>query len=533
MKELATFVNSNVPHTNWNTKDARKMLNDYLMEFEALVTETPGSPPILLDKEDVLSEFQTVQNNLNARCLHFQRFQQLHKRFAMEEAQDEIHTQRNEQNKEEKQKKTTYGKVQLDMTDTQSSRKDKEVVPKKIGTVTKKKVKANGALIGKEMEKVSEKEIVTGAIVAAKSVINKKNENEEKKSQSKTKQRPKSKKQPSKEKNVVPSSLFIVLTSDEEENETPTILQRLTRSKRQASMSPEQSNDRGYDFSSWNEKKKLRRVESAIDATGKANVMTGTLTQATQTTSLHSDGLPDSLVNDKNMPREHTSSQISGNEHTSLMAKAARPARRLPAISQYKLPVDDAGPHPSVEGWNPASSSQNLTHTNAAPNALRSAIAQAVSQRQQLLFRSQAERCQRTSTSESDDGLCDIDFRKERVSCFGPRSSNDDRYEARPSIGLLPPFIDRSLTTDVTANLERKRVFLRAKELAFDQLKWQRENEFQQQELELLRYEMEAREALARQELKIKRMRIRAAVIQPMISAGASFADIVERLKLL
>ncbi|KAG6957878.1 hypothetical protein JG687_00009728 [Phytophthora cactorum] len=83
------------------------------------------------------------------------------------------------------------------------------------------------------------------------------------------------------------------------------------------------------------------------------------------------------------------------------------------------------------------------------------------------------------------------------------------------------------------SNIERKRALFRAKELAFEQLKWQRENELQQLELTLLRREMEARQSLAQHELKLQRMRMRADLIQPMISAGASAADIAERLKLL
>lgn len=82
-------------------------------------------------------------------------------------------------------------------------------------------------------------------------------------------------------------------------------------------------------------------------------------------------------------------------------------------------------------------------------------------------------------------------------------------------------------------NLERKRAYLHAKQLAFEQKQWCAENELQQREVSLLRKEMETREILAHNELKLRQLRLRADTMVPMILDGASPAAIAERLKML
>ncbi|CAI5709004.1 unnamed protein product [Peronospora destructor] len=428
----------------------------------------------------------------------------------------------------------TEVQLQSDLLDTQGSRKEKEVTPKKIKTVKKKKKKvktdSESTATEKKENPKSNEEVGTELMLATKSGKNKRKDKNGK-SQKKTKQR---KSEQHSLKEVVPAPLLIVLSSNEEDDKAKDkalpMLRRSARSKRRASRSLDESTDRSGDASLWIDKKKLRRVGSASELTCNVDALDVTLTQTTQTTYPASDGSQGPTISDT--PSGNTPTKVSENKQKSPTPISAELGSSTSAVSRRKRLVKDAVPHSLVKGRNSASRSQKSTQNTAAPNALRSAIAQAVSQRQQLLSRSQAERCQR-STSESDYGLSDIDLPEPSASCNGLRSSDSIRHEERPSIGLLPPLIERSLTTDGRTNLERKRVFLRAKELAFEQLKAQRENEFQQQELELLRYETEAREALARQELRIKQMRIRATIIQPMISAGASVADIVERLRLL
>ncbi|RMX62474.1 hypothetical protein DD238_008211 [Peronospora effusa] len=526
LDELVGFVNLSIPHANLDAKSTRLMLKQYLFDYKSTV-EAAANLQSSLDEKDQLDEVKTVQDKLNARCPHFQRLEQLYARFVMKERQDEKNSQCNEENKEQQM---TNVQLQSSLLDTQGNRKVKDVTPKKTRTVKKKKkVKTSSESTATEKKKKdlnSNEEAETEQMLATKNGKNKKTEKDGK---SQTKKHRKSKKQSLKEKKVIPASSLIVLSSDGEEDKTLPILRRSARSKKRASRSLEESTDRSDDASLWIGKRKLRRVESASELTCREDALDVTLTQTTQTTYAASDGSQGPTVSEKNTPSGKTPTKASENKQKSPTSKPAEPESSSSATPRRKRLAKVAVSHPLAKGRNSTSCSQKSTQNTAVPNALRSAIAQAVSQRQQLLSRSQAERCQR-STSESDYGLSDIDLPEPSVSCNGPRSSDN---EARPSIGLLPPLIERSLITDGRANLERKRVFLRAKELAFEQLKWQRENEFQQQELELLRYETEAREALARQELRIKQMRLRATIIQPMISAGASVTDIVERLELL
>ncbi|KAL4168434.1 hypothetical protein KRP22_011835 [Phytophthora ramorum] len=113
--------------------------------------------------------------------------------------------------------------------------------------------------------------------------------------------------------------------------------------------------------------------------------------------------------------------------------------------------------------------------------------------------------------------------------------SNGIRKELAGTLmaGQIPTLLNNAQTMDGPTNLDRKRAFLRAKQLAFEQFKWTRESELQQQEVELLRREMEIRESFALKEIKLKRMNIRAEIIQRMVLSGASPEDISERLALL
>ncbi|RLN48557.1 hypothetical protein BBJ28_00023352 [Nothophytophthora sp. Chile5] len=171
---------------------------------------------------------------------------------------------------------------------------------------------------------------------------------------------------------------------------------------------------------------------------------------------------------------------------------------------------------------------------------LRSAIAQVISQRQQLVDSRAAaalsrqalgreqQRVEEEEQALASDEELSAGFREHEV-VDGSRSSRDMGDGASGFLPVLNPL----LSGGDTQGMERKRMFLRAKQLAFQQVKWQQEKELQERELELLRSEMQARETLAQRELQLRRLRVRAELMHPMIVAGASAAQIAERLQLL
>ncbi|KAG6957877.1 hypothetical protein JG687_00009729 [Phytophthora cactorum] len=113
------------------------------------------------------------------------------------------------------------------------------------------------------------------------------------------------------------------------------------------------------------------------------------------------------------------------------------------------------------------------------------------------------------------------------------RGSSTASPKATLMAGHIPPLLSVPRTISGDTNLERKRAFFCAKLLAFEQFKWVGENQLQQQEVELLRREMETRKAFVQMEIQLQRTDIRAATIQRMILVGANVEDIAERLTLL
>ncbi|KAG7399066.1 hypothetical protein PHYBOEH_009844 [Phytophthora boehmeriae] len=170
-------------------------------------------------------------------------------------------------------------------------------------------------------------------------------------------------------------------------------------------------------------------------------------------------------------------------------------------------------------------------------DALRSAIAQVVSQRQQLMnsrttLASNVRIRPSGLPSESEEVYEDESLAVRLTPA--EHHSDTERKGRLDSLarGFRPPLLN-SNAMDGKQDLQRKRAYLRAKQLAFEQVKWHSENELQNREVSLLRREMEAREMLAHKELKLKQLRIRAEIMQPMILAGASVVEIAEQLKLL
>ncbi|POM78904.1 Hypothetical protein PHPALM_3512 [Phytophthora palmivora] len=274
------------------------------------------------------------------------------------------------------------------------------------------------------------------------------------------------------EKSVMPLSQLITLTSGEEEKEEN--LPVLRRSKRQLAKSGSSKNGSGI------QQRRTTSVEIA-----------DVPTQTTQATSCETS--QDAPI--EKLPSGNTHNQVKKCKTVRKIVKPSQPPSSDQAPTTQRRVKDS-----------PILSLKDVSSTKSSvPESLRSAIAQVVLQRQQLLSR-------QDSLSESD-----YEIRSNAKSVAEPRSAQD-----------LPPF-----ARDAEPNLRRKRAFLRAKEFAFEQLKWQRENAFQQLEMDLLHREMEMRQILAQQELNLKRMHIRAEIIQSMIRTGANFHDIVERLQLL
>uniref|UniRef100_A0AAV1UP83 Uncharacterized protein n=1 Tax=Peronospora matthiolae TaxID=2874970 RepID=A0AAV1UP83_9STRA len=94
----------------------------------------------------------------------------------------------------------------------------------------------------------------------------------------------------------------------------------------------------------------------------------------------------------------------------------------------------------------------------------------------------------------------------------------------------IPLLFDLPHCVSGNTDLERKRSYLTAKKLAFERFKWKHEKELQEQEMEVLRSEMEIRKACAQEEIEYQQMSVRADVIYRMILAGASIEDTTERL---
>lgn len=262
-------------------------------------------------------------------------------------------------------------------------------------------------------------------------------------------------------------------------------------------------------------KKKQRHVDTPSEKNGTVDVVDLTLSQTTQSTSSASEGSQDSPLLDENT--------ASGNIHSGKTQSSGHKRNIVHTLE----PTIEAS-RQTRQGTQHSSNHPLSTLNTVVPDALRSAIAQVVLQRQQLLSRQRSR-----SESDSDVDTPSLDAKPRASRNMPPADTPRSRNEPVPSAGFLPPLIAKSKVCSAKANLERKRAFFRAKELAFEQLRWQRENELQQLELALLRREMEARQSLAKDELKLQRMRVRADLIQPLISAGVSVTDIAERLRLL
>ncbi|KAG3093725.1 hypothetical protein PI124_g16397 [Phytophthora idaei] len=573
LNELAAFVNQVLPRTTWDARHAKQMLKHYLMEYRS-TAEAAANPQFILDEKDELIGIQTVQDKLNAMCRHFQRLQQLHdpvaiatqerERKSMERGNENL--QSNGQRQEQPTAtRTTNVKVHVDLTESQHSERE-EVVPENDLSnsyensetdreTALKELRSNSTVTG-VADKVQE-ETQRASKKTAKQVVecvqrHEKDNGEGNKDETVSKLKPSKQKMKVKgKKNVTAAKTTQTQNKQEaksqkqskekdeegkEDEKFPNV--RTTRAKKRSVSKGEGNSPRTT---------KLRRVETASEKTGTVDVVDLTPTQTTQAaTSSASEGSQDSLLNESSNTHSDKNQSLRNKlktaDNVALVSKPAQVANGLLASSSVQVQHTEASRHRRQVAKDAAplptrnsSSHQKPTQSTVVPDALRSAIAQVVSQRQQLLSRQR-------SRSESDSGMSDIDTPsvgpKPSASRSTPYNSKPadtprSRYKPVPSAGFLPPLIAKPIAFSGKSNIERKRALFRAKELAFEQLKWQRENELQQLELTLLRREMEARQSLAQHQLKLQRMRMRADLIQPMISAGASAADIAERLKLL
>ncbi|KAF1774581.1 hypothetical protein GQ600_11117 [Phytophthora cactorum] len=545
LNELAAFVNQVLPRSTWDARHAKQMLKDYLMEYRS-TAEAAANPQFILDEKDELTGIQTVQDRLNAMCRHFQRLQQLHDPVAI--ATQERERKRMERGNENLQSngqrqeqptatRTTNVKVHVDLTESQHSERE-EVVPESDLSnsyensetdreTALKELRSNSTVTG-VADKVQE-ETQRASKKTAKQVVecvqrHEKDNGEGNKDETVSKLKPSKQKMKVKgKKNVTAAKTTQTQNKQEaksqkqskekdeegkEDEKFPNV--RTTRAKKRSVSKGEGNSPRTT---------KLRRVETASEKTGTVDVVDLTPTQTTQAaTSSASEGSQDSLLNESSNTHSDKNQSLRNKlktaDNVALVSKPAQVANGLLASSSVQVQHTEASRH------------RRQVAKGAAPFQLGTALA--IKNRLKAPF-------------ESDSGMSDIDTPsvgpKPSASRSTPYNSKPadtprSRYKPVPSAGFLPPLIAKPIAFSGKSNIERKRALFRAKELAFEQLKWQRENELQQLELTLLRREMEARQSLAQHELKLQRMRMRADLIQPMISAGASAADIAERLNM-
>ncbi|KAG6586943.1 DNA replication licensing factor mcm6 [Phytophthora cinnamomi] len=559
LEQLAAFVNRSLPRANWNVRHAKQMLKHYLLEFRC-TAEAAQRAQLSLDERDALRGLKTVQDKLEHMCRHFHRLQRLH----------ELVTPRSRQ--QDKQQ-PTYVKLPFAVTEAQRREREQEVVPESDLSNSCENSEAdrsaaacsNEATVvqltvsgGEEGEKV---EPETLCAQGSTEVVASRSTGKERGASVKVvtaKQQEKKEVAVPKKQGVVPTPRVVMLASDEEEvdEELPTV-RRSTRTKRQYARKA------ALDGAASTRKRARREPTAKKAEAARGEMADVTPTQTTQDANSASDEPQNSPANDENTPSLNTQNCDNPQQWRAVrkVAATSEPLQASgpllgakvdihtdsPPQHKEKLPQQPSSPTPSSHDR-----TRKSTPGSAVPEAYRSAIAEVISQRKQLMSRmgdagtSQAlptqEKRQR-SLSESDYGLSDIDLPAADQKPSTPRNSSRSskstgaprsrQVESGPTAGLLPPLIDAFRTASGKSNVERKRVFHRAKELAFEQLKWHRENALQQSELDLLRREMEARESFALQELQLKRMRIRADIIQHMVSAGASITAISERLSLL
>ncbi|KAI9918971.1 hypothetical protein PsorP6_011940 [Peronosclerospora sorghi] len=177
-----------------------------------------------------------------------------------------------------------------------------------------------------------------------------------------------------------------------------------------------------------------------------------TLTTVKRPTSSVSENLLVTPANAKKKPCDPSRNQTGGNKRKYMreVPGVSKPSMQSPSEVQ-KRPED-----PSV----PPRPSSTLQNQNpAVPDALRSAIAEVVSQRRELLSRSQRGGRSRSS-SGSDSGRSDKHLCKSRASsskCCSVDTSYSTRSKTGLSIGLMPPLIDKYFPTDNLVNIGRKR----------------------------------------------------------------------------
>ncbi|KAF1774553.1 hypothetical protein GQ600_12883 [Phytophthora cactorum] len=334
-------------------------------------------------------------------CRHFQRLQQLHDPVAI--ATQERERKRMERGNENLQSngqrqeqptatRTTNVKVHVDLTESQHS--EREEVPESDLSNSYENSETDRETALKELRKGNKDETVSKLKPSKQKmkVKGKKNVTAAKTTQTQNKQEAKSQKQ-SKEKDE----------EGKEDEKFPNV--RTTRAKKRSVSKGEGNSPRTT---------KLRRVETASEKTGTVDVVDLTPTQTTQAaTSSASEGSQDSLLNESSNTHSDKNQSLRNKlktaDNVALVSKPAQVANGLLASSSVQVQHTEASRHRRQVAKDAAplptrnsSSHQKPTQSTVVPDALRSAIAQVVSQRQQLLSRQR-------SRSESDSGMSDID----------------------------------------------------------------------------------------------------------------------------
>ncbi|KAE9182363.1 hypothetical protein PF002_g27007 [Phytophthora fragariae] len=388
---------------------------------------------------------------------------------------------------------------------------------------------------------------------------------------------------------------FINLSSDEdEEDEELPFLQTKNsavkvgkRLRRAGSGSKSVHSDE--DDSPWL-KRKIRRVETSSGVTTRAEKSQGGGQESVASISPATKPAP-SLASGQ--PKIQELVTQSKNAPSNVVEAIPQPqsAAQEPVVPQPEAPLSEELPLSELPSQVLISKTPEPVVKNTSaqprvqvPDALRSAIAQVVSQRQELLNSRWGRRQSSFSDSdyapsdgdddeddgekylEEDSGSANKDSKRRNplpsakdntpaarsirdTTESSPRSakrsapraqdastvnrSPSSRQQPTLTAGHIPPLLNLPRTIIGETNLERKRTFFQAKKLAFEQFESICEGELQQLEVELLRREMETRESFAQKEIQLQRMNIRAEVIHRMVLAGASVDDISERLTLL
>ncbi|TDH74253.1 hypothetical protein CCR75_001436 [Bremia lactucae] len=622
LNDLAASVNKVLPQSRWDSKLAKQMLHRYLILFKATATQA-SEPGFTLSKTDIVFGIKTVEDKLNSMCPHFIRLQMLcgmNSRMAGRKA-----------TLLDKSQETLEEKDSAKLNLIRTIKRDKTVRGTDSPTRQKDSFRSiNRTLRGGQTNKKSAKDKTSRHDISLRSSTAKLREKTHQLGSKKKSARKKAMLAQNSDILKAPSTMsskplesiqqqqtekadtfleVIELLSDDEESplvsakETNVDNRTRPRSLKAADNVDDESRKRkvrrvdkgsggAKDFGENNKPSQVpdrfikipvrmatsrnnqsKQIEAATPAMEHSTTASSNILIATRAGSLTTTEM---LLNKKSNEPVHPVQAIMENDDCQNPIKELNEAQPLSLSrivdSNSDIHSSDVQPFSKV-AYNSVQAMQNVPAQprSRAPDALRSAIAQVVSQRQELLRKQrnglQYRQTDSGETENDPSGHTEDIVEARSVNKLGQRNasaSDKMNFSQRPSetarraangnvqpgsrvgsrveqseaeamleTGLIPPLLSNTSTFTNDTNVERKRLFLRAKQLAFEQFRWIREKELQQDEVELLRREMKSREIFARKEIELRRMSIQADVIALMILSGATVEQIAERLKLL